>query len=82
MPHRTSTKAANLPSIVNNVVIGNVHIKPWYRSHYPEDVVGGKKVEWLYVCQSCFRYCAEILKFGGHCVSIRLVLTRERPSTD
>lgn len=54
---------------VANVVLGNLHIKPWYPSFYPEDLVGGRKAEWLYVCQWCFRYTHEIMKYSAHCVS-------------
>lgn len=53
---------------VRNIVLGEHHIKPDYPSFYPEDMVGGKKTEWLYVCQSCFRYTNELLKYSAHCV--------------
>ncbi|KXT04036.1 hypothetical protein AC578_4945 [Pseudocercospora eumusae] len=52
---------------VANVVLGTLHIKPWYPSFYPEDLVGGRKAEWLYVCQWCFKYTSEIMKFSAHC---------------
>lgn len=50
-----------------NVVLGNVQIKPWYPSFYPEEIVG-RKVERLYVCQSCFRYSKELMPYLGHVV--------------
>lgn len=67
-PHRTPNKAALNPN-VTNVVLGNLHIKPWYPSFYPEDLVGGRKADWLYVCQWCFKYTSEIMKYSAHCVS-------------
>lgn len=54
---------------VANVVLGNLHIKPWYPSFYPEDLGGGRKTDWLYVCQWCFKYTSEIMKYSAHCVS-------------
>ena len=54
---------------VANLFLGNLHIKPWYPSFYPEDLVGGRKAERLYVCQWCFRYTPEIMKYSAHCVS-------------
>ncbi|SMR56340.1 unnamed protein product [Zymoseptoria tritici ST99CH_3D1] len=69
-PHRTpsnkKTTAATTPNI-SNVVLENLHIKPWYPSFYPEDLVGGRRPEWLYVCQWCFKYTSEIMKFSAHC---------------
>lgn len=56
---------------VSNVVLGNLHIKPWYPSFYPEDLVGGRKTDWLYVCQWCFNYTPEIMKYSAHCVRER-----------
>nr|POE62919.1 histone acetyltransferase tip60 like [Quercus suber] len=56
----------NLQPNVANIVLGNLHIKPWYPSFYPEDMVGGKKVDWLYVCAWCFRYTGEIMRFCAH----------------
>lgn len=55
---------------VANVVLGNLHIKPWYPSFYPEDLLGGRRAEWLYVCQWCFKYSSEILKYSAHCVCL------------
>lgn len=72
VPGRTSpTRTPNrppLPPNVSNVVLGNLHIKPWYPSFYPEEMVGGSKADWLYVCQWCFKYTPEIMKFSAHCV--------------
>lgn len=72
-PHRTPNKPPMTPNIAN-VVLGNLHVKPWYPSFYPEDLVGGRKADWLYVCQWCFRYTPEIMKYSAHCVRIALVL--------
>ncbi|TKA43241.1 hypothetical protein B0A54_05722 [Friedmanniomyces endolithicus] len=48
-PNRSSSKPQE-PNVAN-VVMGNLHIRPWYPSFYPEDMVGGRKTEWLYkVC--------------------------------
>jgi len=52
---------------VLNVVLGNLLIKPWYPSFYPEDLVG-KVVNRLYVCQSCFRYSKELMPYLAHMV--------------
>lgn len=58
---------------VLNVVLGNLLIKPWYPSFYPEDLVG-KVVDRLYVCQACFRYSKELMPFLAHMVRIRRAL--------
>ncbi|TKA60581.1 hypothetical protein B0A55_11150 [Friedmanniomyces simplex] len=65
-PNRTPNKPQMEPNVAN-VVLGNLHVKPWYPSFYPEDMVSGRKTEWLYVCQWCFRYTSEIVKFSAHC---------------
>ncbi len=65
-PNRSSTKPQE-PNVAN-VVIGNLHIKPWYPSFYPEDMVGGRKTEWLHVCQWCFRYTSKVESYSAHCV--------------
>lgn len=67
---------------VANVVLGNLHIKPWYPSFYPEDLVGGRKADWLYVCQGCFRYTSEIMKYSAHCVSTFRAFVSEVRKTD
>lgn len=67
-PHRTAGRRPMEPN-VKNIVLGERHIRPEYPSFYPEDLVGGKKTEWLYVCQWCFKYTNELLKFSAHCVS-------------
>ena len=59
-----------MPPNVSNVMLGNLHIKPWYPSFYPEDMMGGRRVDWLYVCQWCFKYTHEIMKYSAHCVCI------------
>lgn len=68
MASATPNKAISTPNIAN-VVLGNLHIKPWYSSFYPEDLVGGRKADWLYVCQWCFKYTPEIMKYCAHGVS-------------
>ncbi|EMC95843.1 hypothetical protein BAUCODRAFT_71885 [Baudoinia panamericana UAMH 10762] len=65
-PHRTPNRPALQPNVAN-VVLGNLHIKPWYPSFYPEDIIGGRKTDWLYVCQWCFCYTSEIMKYSVHC---------------
>lgn len=52
---------------VLNVVLGNLLIKPWYPSFYPEDLVG-RKVDRLYVCHWCFRYSKELMPYLAHMV--------------
>jgi hypothetical protein len=72
-PTHKSSSGAGKPSTTPNIanaVLGNLHIKPWYPSFYPEDLIGGRKADWLYVCQWCFKYTHEIMKFSAHCVGI------------
>ncbi|RMY65055.1 hypothetical protein D0863_09381 [Hortaea werneckii] len=38
---------ASMQGSVANLFLGNLHIKPWYPSFYPEDLVGGRKAERL-----------------------------------
>jgi hypothetical protein len=59
------------PQNVANVVLGNLRITPEYPSFYPEDLIGGRKAQWLYVCHWCFRYTHELMKYAAHCVSFR-----------
>lgn len=66
-PHRTPSKTPTQPNVAN-VVLGNLHIKPWYPSFYPKEQIGGEKTDWLYVCQWCFKYTHEIMKYTAHCV--------------
>ncbi|KAI6916808.1 hypothetical protein KC355_g17690 [Hortaea werneckii] len=68
---------ASMQGSVANLFLGNLHIKPWYPSFYPEDLVGGRKAERLYVCQWCFRYTPEIMKYSAHCVMCQL---KEEPA--
>lgn len=63
----TPTKSAAEPNVAN-VVLGNVAIKPWYPSFYPEELLGGRRAERLYVCQWCFNYSPEIMKYMAHTV--------------
>ena len=77
-PSQRAPNRTHLPPNVSNVVLGNLHIKPWYPSFYPEDMLGGKKkVDWLYVCQWCFRYTTEVLGICGHCVCISVTPSAE-----
>lgn len=50
---------------VLEAVFGNLLIRPWYPSFYPEALVG-RTVERLYVCQWCFKYSKELMGFLGH----------------
>lgn len=64
-------KSPPKPSVDPNVlevVFGSLLIKPWYPSFYPEELVG-RKVERLYVCQWCFKYSVQLMKFLEHLVS-------------
>ncbi|KAK5168666.1 SAS complex subunit [Saxophila tyrrhenica] len=72
-PHRSANTAPSsnpMPPNIANAVLGNLHMKPWYPSFYPEDMIGGRKTDWLYVCQWCFKYTSEIMKFCGHCAQL------------
>jgi hypothetical protein len=60
------------PQNVGNVVLGNLRISPEYPSFYPEDLIGGRQAQWLYVCHWCFRYTHELMKYAAHCVSLLL----------
>jgi hypothetical protein len=68
-PRQTNSvpSSSPMPPNIANVVLGNLHIKPWYPSFYPEELIGGRRAEWLYVCRWCFKYTPEIVKFVGHC---------------
>lgn len=61
---QTPKKSPTEPNVLN-VVLGNLQIKPWYPSFYPEDLVG-RKAERLYVCESCFRYSKELMPYLAH----------------
>ena len=67
-PQRTPNRAPMQPNVAN-VLLGNLLIKPWYPSFYPEDLVGGRKIERLHVCQWCFKYTSDVLKYSAHSVS-------------
>jgi hypothetical protein len=58
-------KSPPLGPNVREVVLGNVWVKPWYRSYYPEELVG-QTLDTLYVCQWCFKYTKELLPYVGH----------------
>ena len=80
-PHRTSNRAPMQPN-VSNVVLGNLHIKPWFPSFYPEDMVGGRKADWLYVCPWCFKYTHEIMKYSAHCVCFSRIACGRREANE
>ncbi|KAK6441397.1 SAS complex subunit [Oleoguttula sp. CCFEE 5521] len=61
-PARTTTRRN-----VENVVLGNLHFVPEFPSFYPEELIGGRKASWLYVCQWCYNYTHELLKHAAHC---------------
>jgi hypothetical protein len=68
--HRTPARTPmHGPQNVGNVVLGNLRISPEYPSFYPEDLIGGRQAQWLYVCHLCFRYTHELMKYAAHCVS-------------
>lgn len=66
---KTSQKPPTGPNVLE-VVFGSLLVKPWYPSFYPEELVG-RRVDRLYVCQWCFKYSTEEVKFLGHMVSFR-----------
>lgn len=61
---------------VKEVVLGNLWVKPWYKSSYAEEITGrpGAKgwvnglLERLYVCQWCFKYTVDLTSYLGHTV--------------
>ncbi|KAF2147164.1 uncharacterized protein K452DRAFT_217636 [Aplosporella prunicola CBS 121167] len=65
VPPPTQQKRPAMEPNVLNVVLGDLLVKPWYPSFYPEELVG-RKIERLYVCQWCFKYSKEIIPFLGH----------------
>lgn len=70
--HANSKATPKRPTIaepnVHNAVLGNLLIKAWYPSFYPEELVGPRS-DRLYVCQWCFRYSKELMPFLRHVVS-------------
>lgn len=66
----TRNSSAKKPPQLNvvDVILGEIWMKPWYPSFYPEELVG-KKTEKLFVCQWCFKYTKELLPYIGHTVS-------------
>jgi hypothetical protein len=53
---------------VKEVVLGNLWVKPWYKSFYAEEIVGRGFLERLYVCQWCFKYTKDLGGYLGHTV--------------
>jgi hypothetical protein len=54
---------------VKEVVLGNLWVKPWYKSFYAEEIVGkAEMLERLYVCQWCFKYTVDLGSYLGHTV--------------
>ena len=64
--HRTPIKGQQN---VEHVVLGSLRMHPQYASFYPEELIGGRRAPLLYVCQWCFRYTNELMKYAAHCVS-------------
>jgi len=64
--HRTPIKGHQN---VEHVVLGSLRMHPQYASFYPKELIGGHKAPVLYVCQWCFRYTNELMKYAAHCVS-------------
>ncbi|KAF1810901.1 hypothetical protein P152DRAFT_460192 [Eremomyces bilateralis CBS 781.70] len=58
-------KSPRLDPNVLDVFLGNLHIKPWFASFYPEELVG-PRTEKLFVCPHCFKYVREVMPFLGH----------------
>jgi hypothetical protein len=50
---------------VKEVVLGDMWVKPWFRSYYPDELVG-QTLDTLYVCQWCFKYTKDLLPYVGH----------------
>ena len=67
-PSHPPKKAVMDPNVMN-VVLGDLQIKPWYPSFYPEEVIA-KRAEILYVCDRCFKYSKEVMPYLGHMVRI------------
>ncbi|KAH7115164.1 acyl-CoA N-acyltransferase [Dendryphion nanum] len=69
LPAKPSKANANAQRSVDPNVLevgfGNLLVKPWYPSFYPEELVG-RTIDRLYVCQWCFKYSKELIKFLGH----------------
>ena len=62
----TSAKISLPQRNVNSVVLGDLLIRTWYRSSYPEELVGKGTVDRLYVCKRCFKYTSEVTSFRAH----------------
>ncbi|KAF2088582.1 hypothetical protein K490DRAFT_55983 [Saccharata proteae CBS 121410] len=60
----TPKRPAMEPNVLN-VVLGDLPIKPWYPSFYPEELMG-RRADRLYVCRWCFKYSKDILPSLGH----------------
>lgn len=73
-PSKAKSQRPIDPNVLE-VGFGNLLIKPWYPSFYPEELVG-RTVDRLYVCQWCFKYSAQLIKFLGH---LKVCECRERP---
>lgn len=62
----TSPKISLPQRNVNTVILGDLLIRTWYRSSYPEELVGKGTVDRLYVCKWCFKYTPEVAFFRAH----------------
>lgn len=67
-PSRTESPPLPLEPNVNEVVLGDLWIKPWFPSFYPEELVGPSS-DRLYVCKWCFKYTKDLVAYLGHTVS-------------
>ncbi|OJJ51413.1 hypothetical protein ASPZODRAFT_127481 [Penicilliopsis zonata CBS 506.65] len=73
-PPHTSTPPAHRN--VQNVVLGSLLFRTWYKSIYPEELVH-KDTERLYVCRWCFRYACDA---DAHVKHTRVCDSRTVPS--
>lgn len=50
---------------IKEVVLGDLWIKPWFPSFYPEELVS-RECDRLYVCKWCFKYTVDLAAYLGH----------------
>jgi hypothetical protein len=80
-----SEKKESMEPNVKEVVLGNLWVKPWYRSYYSEEIVGRNFLDRLYVCQWCFKYTKDLAPYLGHtvcCLRSRDAIEAEEARTD
>src|SRR5215469_309953 len=68
---RTESPPLPLEPNVKEVVLGDLWIKPWFPSFYPEELVGPSS-DRLYVCKWCFKYTKDLVAYLGHTVGDKL----------